>query len=61
MLQLRNLTLFARYEYLDLNSRLPSTAFTMGILRKNYTIVGITWQAGARRNGEGGLCSAHDG
>jgi hypothetical protein len=40
----RNFTVFGRYEYIDLNYRLPSNGIRNGILRKNYTVLGVTYQ-----------------
>jgi len=40
----KNLTLFVRQEFIDLNYRIPSNGIRNGINRKNFTIVGITFQ-----------------
>lgn len=40
----KNLTAFARYEALDLNSSIPSNGVKNGINKKNYIVVGITFQ-----------------
>ena len=40
----KNLTLFARQEFMDLNYTIPSNGIKNGINRKNFTIVGITFQ-----------------
>jgi hypothetical protein len=40
----KNLTVFGRYEFLDMNYRIPSNGIKNGINRKNYTVIGITYQ-----------------
>jgi hypothetical protein len=40
----KNFTLFARYEWMDLNQRLPSNGIENGTLKRNYTVVGFTFQ-----------------
>lgn len=40
----KNLTLFLRQEFMDLNYRIPSNGIRNGVNRKNFTIVGITFQ-----------------
>jgi hypothetical protein len=40
----KNFTLFARQEFMDLNYRIPSNGIRNGINKKNYTVVGITFQ-----------------
>ncbi len=40
----KNLTLFARQEFMDLNYRIPSNGIRNGTNRKNFTVVGVTFQ-----------------
>ncbi len=40
----KNFTLFGRYEFIDLNNRIPENGIKNGVLRKNYTVFGITYQ-----------------
>ena len=40
----KNLTLFVRHEFIDLNQRIPGNGIYNGINKKNYTILGITFQ-----------------
>ena len=40
----KNFTLFARQEFIDLNYKTPSNGIKNGTNRKNYTIVGLTYQ-----------------
>lgn len=40
----KNLTLFVRHEYLDANSTIPENGIKNDINRKNFTVVGITFQ-----------------
>ncbi len=40
----RNLTVFVRYEWMDLNHGLPSNGIENGTLRKSYVVTGITFQ-----------------
>lgn len=40
----KNLTLFVRYEWMDLNHRLPSNGIENGTLRKSFVVTGITFQ-----------------
>lgn len=40
----RNLTLFARYEYMNLNSKVAYNGIENGILKKQYIVAGITYQ-----------------
>jgi len=40
----KNFTLFARYEWMDLNQTIPSNGIENGTLRKNFTVVGLTYQ-----------------
>ena len=40
----KNLTLFARQEFIDLNYRIPANGIKNGINKKNYTVVGITFR-----------------
>ena len=40
----KNLTLFARYEFIDLNQRIPENGIYNGVNKKNYTVVGLTFQ-----------------
>lgn len=40
----KNFTVFARYEWMDLNQNIPSNGIVNGTLKKNYTVVGITYQ-----------------
>lgn len=40
----KNLTLFVRQEFMDLNYKTPSNGIKNGTNRKNYTVVGITFQ-----------------
>lgn len=37
----KDFTLFARYEFLDLNYKLPVNGIENGVLKKNYTVVGF--------------------
>jgi hypothetical protein len=40
----KNFTVFARQEFMDLNYKVPSNGIKNGVNRKNYTVVGITFQ-----------------
>ncbi len=40
----KNLTLFLRYEWMDLNYRLPSNGINNGTLRRRYVVTGLTFQ-----------------
>ncbi len=40
----KNFTLFARYEWLDMNQRLPANGIENGTLKKKFTVVGFTYQ-----------------
>ena len=40
----KNMTVFVRHEFMDLNSKIPTNGIKNGINRKNYTVVGITYQ-----------------
>lgn len=40
----KNFTLFARYEYLDMNSKIPTNALSDGYMKKHYFVTGITCQ-----------------
>ena len=40
----KNFTLFARYEWMDLNQGIPSNGIENGTLRKKFTVVGLTYQ-----------------
>lgn len=40
----RNLSLFVRQEFMDLNYRIPSNGIKNGINKKNYTVIGLTYQ-----------------
>jgi hypothetical protein len=40
----KNLTLFVRQEFMDLNYRIPANGIRNGTNKKNYTIVGLTFQ-----------------
>ncbi len=40
----KNLTLFARQEFMDLNYRIPSNGIKNGVNRKNFTVVGVTFR-----------------
>lgn len=40
----KNLTLFVRYEWMDLNRQLPSNGIENGTLRKSFIVTGITFQ-----------------
>lgn len=40
----KNLTLFLRYEWMDLNYRLPSNGINNGTLRRSYVVTGLTFQ-----------------
>ncbi len=40
----KNLTLFVRQEFMDLNYRIPSNGIRNGTNRKNFTVVGVTFQ-----------------
>ena len=40
----KNLTLFLRYEWMDLNRQLPSNGIENGTLRKTFVVTGITFQ-----------------
>jgi len=40
----KNLTVFVRQEFMDLNYKIPSNGIKNGINRKHYTVAGITYQ-----------------
>ena len=40
----KNLTLFGRYEYLDLNYKIPENGITNDLLKKSFLIGGLTYQ-----------------
>jgi hypothetical protein len=40
----KNLTVFVRYEWMDLNYQLPSNGIENGTLRKSFVVTGITFQ-----------------
>jgi len=40
----KNLTLFVRYEWMDLNRTLPANGIVNGTLRKSFVVTGITFQ-----------------
>lgn len=40
----RNLTLFGRYEYMDLNYKIPENGITNDLLVKNFIVGGLTYQ-----------------
>jgi hypothetical protein len=40
----KNMTFFVRQEFMDLNYRIPSNGIKNGTNRKNYTIIGLTYQ-----------------
>lgn len=40
----RTLTLFVRYEWMDLNRSLPSNGIENGTLRRSYVVTGLTFQ-----------------
>jgi len=40
----KNLTLFVRYEWMDLNQSLPSNGIYNGTLKKTYVVTGLTFQ-----------------
>ena len=40
----RNFTMFARYEWLNLNQTIPANGITNGINDQRYTVVGFTYQ-----------------
>jgi len=40
----KNLTVFARQEFMDLNYRIPSNGIKNGTNRRNYTVAGVTFQ-----------------
>jgi len=40
----KNMTVFIRQEFMDLNYKIPSNGIKNGTNRKNYTIVGVTYQ-----------------
>jgi len=40
----KNFTVFARYEWMDLNQSLPANGIVNGTLKKKYTVLGFTYQ-----------------
>ena len=40
----KNMTVFVRQEFMDLNYKIPSNGIKNGTNRKNYTIIGFTYQ-----------------
>lgn len=40
----KNLTLFGRYEYLDMNSKIAANGIENDVLRQQYIVAGLTWQ-----------------
>jgi hypothetical protein len=40
----KSLTVFARHEFMDLNYELPENGIENGVLRKNFTVVGVNYQ-----------------
>lgn len=40
----KNMTVFLRHEFMDLNNKIPTNGIKNGTNRKNYTVVGITYQ-----------------
>ena len=40
----KNLTVFVRHEFLDMNYKIPTNGIRNGTNRRNYTIAGITYQ-----------------
>lgn len=40
----KNLTVFVRHEFLDMNYKIPANGIRNGTNRRNYTIAGITYQ-----------------
>ncbi len=40
----QNFTVFARYEFIDLNKKIPSNGISNPTLRKNYTVVGFSYR-----------------
>jgi hypothetical protein len=40
----KNFTVFARYEWMNLNQNIPANGIENGTLKKKYTVIGITYQ-----------------
>ena len=40
----KNLTVFARQEFMNLNYKIPSNGILNGVNRKSYTVVGVTFR-----------------